>query len=156
MGPVFAFDVCVVVFLVFSGTRKLHRFISFFEIIVEEMVEEFSAIIEIYTEDVKREGVFHIFDLPGNFPETFTVGGTLFCPAGGNVDGIGGKSVDSLDGTSAVSNSVCFKEPGSEFIPLSCFNRDMVFEKETGLGGASSFAAVEVFDGFEDAFDGGR
>lgn len=36
--PVLDFGVCVVVFVVFSGTCEVNRFISFFEIIVEEML----------------------------------------------------------------------------------------------------------------------
>jgi hypothetical protein len=53
-----------------------------------------------------------------------------------------------------MSNGVCFKEPGLEFIPLSCFDGDMVFEQESGFGGALSFAAVETLYGFEKAVDG--
>lgn len=62
MGPVFPFDMSVIVFLVFSGACELDGFVTFFEIVVEEMIEEFAAVIEIDAEDGERQGIFHIFD----------------------------------------------------------------------------------------------
>ena len=156
MGPVFPFDVSIIVFLIFSGAGELDGFFTFEEVIVEETVEEFTAVIEIDAADGKRQGIFHIFDFPRNFAKTLAVGGTLFSPARGNVDGIGGKGVVAFDGGAAVSDGICFKEPGLEFIPLPCFDGDVVFEQESGFGGALSFAAVETLYGFEKAVDGRR
>ena len=54
MGPVFSFDVGVVVFLVFSGASELDGFFTLDEVVKEKAVEKFSAVIEIDTEDGKR------------------------------------------------------------------------------------------------------
>ena len=156
VGPVFPFDVGVVVFLVFSGASELDGFVSFPEIVEEEMIDKFSSVVKVNAEDRKRQGIFHIFDLPGDFAKSFAVGGTLLGPSRGNVDGIGGKGVVAFKGSAAVSDSVGFKESGSKFIPLVCFDGNVAFEKEPGFRGASAFAAVEVFDGFEQPVNSRR
>ena len=53
-----------------------------------------------------------------------------------------------------MSDGVRFKESGSEFIPLSCFNGDVVLEKESRFRGTASLATVEVFDRFKGPIDG--
>ena len=156
MGPVFTFDVGIVVFLVFSGASELDGFIALLKVIEEKAVDEFAAVIEIDAEDNERQGIFHIFDLLRDFTETFAVGGSLFGPAGGNVDGIGGNGVMAFYGAAAVGDGVCFKKTRFEFIPLFCFDGDVMFEEESWFGGASSFAPVEPLDGFEKTVDGGR
>ena len=55
-----------------------------------------------------------------------------------------------------MSHGVCFKESGPEFVPLPCFDGDVALEKEAGFRGASAFASVEVFDGFEQPVNGWR
>lgn len=153
VGPVFPFDVGVVVFLVFSGASELDGFISFPEIVEEEMIDKFSSVVKVNAEDRKRQGILHIFDFLCDFAEAFAIGGTLLGPARGNVDGIGGKGVVAFDGGAAVSDSVGFKESRPEFVPLPCFDGDVALEKEPGLGGALSFASVETLYGFEKAVD---
>ena len=118
MSPVFSFDVGVVIFLVFSGASELDWFFPFPEIVEEEMIDKFSSVVKVNAEDRKRQGVFHIFDLPGDFAESFAVGGALLGPTCGNVDGIGGKGVVAFDGGAAVSDSVGFKESRPEFVPI--------------------------------------
>lgn len=156
VGPVFSFDVSVVIFLVFSGASELDWFFSFPEIVKEEMIDKFSSVVKVNAEDRKRQGFFHIFDFPCNFAEAFAVGGALLGPARGNVNGIGGKRVGAFEGGTAVSHGVCFKESGPKFVPLPCFDGDVALEKEPGFRGASAFASVEVFDGFEQPVNGWR
>ena len=80
----------------------------------------------------------------------------MFGPAGGDVDGIGGKGVGSFESGAAVSYGIGFKESWPEFVPLPCLDRDVVFEKESGFCGAPSFAPIEMFDGLEKPVDGRR
>ena len=118
----------VVVFLVFSGASELDGFVSFPEIVEEEMIDKFSSVVKVNAEDRKRQGIFHIFDLPCNFAKAFAVGGALLGPTRGNVDGIGGKGVVAFESGAAVSDSVGFKESGPEFVPLPCFDGDVALE----------------------------
>jgi len=148
VGPVFSFDVGVVVFLIFPGACELDWFFTFEEVVEEKAVKELPAVIKVDAEDGERQGIFHIFDFSSNFAESFAVGGTLFSPSGGDVDGIGSEGVVAVYRASTVSDGVGFKESGSEFVPLSCFDGDVVFEKESWFCGAPSFASIEVFNGF--------
>ena len=156
MGPVFTFDMGVVIFLVGPCACELDGFFAFEEVVEEESVEELSAVIEIDTEDNEGQGIFHIFNLSGDLAESLAVGGSLFGPTGGDVDGIGGEGVGAFEGGTAVGDGVCFQESGSKFVPLPCFNGDVMLEKEPWFSGASAFASVEMFDGLEKSIDGWR
>lgn len=156
MSPVFTFDVSVIVFLIGSGACELDGLLAFEEVVIEETVEELPAVIKVNAEDGKRQRIFHIFDFPCDFTESFAVGGPLFGPAGGDVDGIGGEGVGAFESGTAVNNGIGFKESGSKFVPLPCFDGDVVFEKESWFCGASAFASVEMFDRLEKSVDSGR
>lgn len=157
MSPVFPFDVGVIVFIVRTRTCKLDRVVSFSEIVVEEMIDEFTAVVKVDAEDGKRERIFHILDLSGDFCETFAVSGALLRPVGGDVDRVGGKGINTVYGGTAMSDGIGFQESRFKFIPLVGFDRDVMFEEKSWLGGAAAFTAVEFSNGAERAVDrGGR
>ena len=95
MGPVFAFDVGIVVFVISPGTGELDGDFAVEEIFQEGLIEKFIAVVGVEAKDWERQGGFNIFYLSGDFPVTDTIGGALLIPTGGNVDGVEGNSVDT-------------------------------------------------------------
>ena len=55
VGPVFSFDVSVVIFLVFSGASELDGFFPFLEVVEEKMIDKFSSVVKVNAEDRKRQ-----------------------------------------------------------------------------------------------------
>ena len=155
MGPIFAFDVGVIVFVISSRAGELDRLFTFSEIVVEEMVNEFTSIVKVDTEDSERQRIFHILNLSSNFCETLAVGGALLRPVGGDIDRVGGKGINTVYRVTAMSHSICFKESGFEFIPLVSFNRDVMFEEKPWFGRTAAFAAVKFSNGPKRVIDGG-
>ncbi|MDP3947085.1 MAG: hypothetical protein Q8Q41_00120 [bacterium] len=63
MGPVFLFDVGVIVFVIGSASGELDGLFSFGKVSLEVIVEELSSIIAIKAEYREREDFFDVFDL---------------------------------------------------------------------------------------------
>ena len=86
MGPVFLFDVGVVVFVIGSASGELHRVFPIGKMSHQVIVEELSSVIAIEAEYGEGEGFFDIFDLFEDASFTFAPHGTLFGPSGGDID----------------------------------------------------------------------
>ncbi len=125
MSPVFLFHMGVVIFVVGPAASKLDRTVSLCKMFQEVMIQEFRAIIRIEAKQGERERCFDLFDLfeDGGFP--FSPNGSLFRPAGSNVDTVNGVSEHSGEGLAAMGNGVGFEKAGARFIPLVSFDRDM-------------------------------
>jgi hypothetical protein len=63
VGPVFLFDMGVVIFVIGPASGELDGLFSLGEVFGEGSVEELMAVIAIEAEDGKREGFFDVFDL---------------------------------------------------------------------------------------------
>ena len=63
MGPVFLFDVGVVIFAVGSAACKADRVRAVQEMAHEMVVEEFRAVVTVKAEDGKRERLFDVTEL---------------------------------------------------------------------------------------------
>src|SRR5512135_3204612 len=90
MGPVFLFYVSVIVLMVRSASSKLHGLISLGKVPHQMPIQELRAIIGVKSEQRKRQGVFDILELPQDVCFAFPPDGSLFCPAGGHIDGVDG------------------------------------------------------------------
>ena len=128
VGPVFLFDVGVVLFVVGAGAGELDGFFSLGEVAVEVVVEEFGAVIAVEAEEGEGQGFFDIFDLFQDSGFSFTPGGALFGPAGSDIDAVDGVGKHAGEGFSAVGDGVGFEKAGEGFIPLVGFNGDLVSE----------------------------
>lgn len=139
----------VVVFLVGAGTREGNGFFAFLAVFDEMPVEELMAVVGI--EAAKREGQrsFNVFDLFKVAAFTCAPDSALFDPASGDVHGI--KSTNELSGgrSPAVRDSIYFDESWFRFFPLPCFNRDVIAQKSSGLGGRESNKFVFATRGLE-------
>ena len=92
VGPVFLFDVSVVLFMVGAAAGELDGLFPLGEVAIEVVVEEFGAVVAVEAEEREGERFFDVFDLGQDVRFTFAPDGSLFGPAGGDinaVDGIG-------------------------------------------------------------------
>ena len=128
MGPVFLFDMGVILFVVGAAAGELDGFFSLGEVAVEVVVEEFGAVIAVEAEEGEGQGFFDIFDLGQDAGFSFTPGGPLFGPGGGDIDAVDGVGEHSGEGIPAVGDGVCFEEAGAGFIPLVGLDGDMLAE----------------------------
>jgi hypothetical protein len=90
VGPVFLFDMSVVVFVVGTGASELDGVFSICEMFEEVIVEELAAIVAIEAEQGEGQRVFDLFDLLQDIRFAFSPYSSLFRPAGGNVNAVNG------------------------------------------------------------------
>jgi len=90
VGPVFLFDVGVVVFVVGAGASELGGLFSLGEVFEEVIIEELASVIAIEAAKGEGQGSFDVFDLLEDVGFTFSPDGSLFGPTGGNIDAIQG------------------------------------------------------------------
>ena len=155
MGPVFLFDVGVVFFVVGAAASKLDGFGALREMAVEVVVKEFGAVVAIEAEEREREKGLDMLDLLEDIGLAFAPDGSLFGPAGGDIDGVEGVGEHAREGIAAVGDGIGFEEAGARLIPLVGLDGDLVAEQGTGFGGrAASFFVVDAGGG-KDAVDGG-
>ena len=110
MGPVFLFDVRVVIFVIGPASGELDGLFSFGKVPLEVIVEELAAIITIEAEDGERKGFFDVFDLFQDPCFTFSPYGALFGPSGGYIYEVDGIDVHSERGIATMSDRIGFEE----------------------------------------------
>ena len=90
MGPVFLFDVSVVIFVVGSGASELDGAFSLNEMLQEVIIEKLATIVAIKAEQGEGQRLFDLFDLFEDIGFPLSPDGSLFRPAGGNVNAVNG------------------------------------------------------------------
>ena len=96
-----------------------------------------------------------MFDLFEDVGFPFSPDGSLFRPAGGNVNAVKGIGEHTGEGLAAMGDGISFEETGARFIPLVSFDRDMFSDEGSRFGGRS--ASFFIFDPSrkKEAVDGG-
>ncbi len=155
MGPVFLFDMSIVLIVVGAAAGELDGLGSLGEVAEEVVVKEFGSVIAVEAEEGKRERGFDVADLFQDTGFAFAPNGSLFGPASGDIDSVDGVGEHSGEGIAAVGDGVCFEEAGAGFIPLISFDGDLVTQEGTGFGGGAASFFVGDASGAEDAVDGG-
>ena len=89
------------------------------------IIEELATIVAIKAKQGKGQILFDLFDLFEGVRFSFAPEGSLFGPAGGNIDAIDGIGEHTGEGVSAMGDGVGFEEAGLGFIPLIGFDRDL-------------------------------
>jgi len=126
VGPVFLFDMGVVLFVVGAAAGEVDGVFSLGEVAVEVVVKEFGAVIAVEAEEGKGQGFFDIFDLGQDAGFAFSPGGALFVPGGGDVEAVDGVGEHAGERIAAVGDGVSFEEAGAGFIPLVGLDGDLV------------------------------
>jgi hypothetical protein len=80
----------VVIFVVGPGASKLDGVFSICEMFEEVIVEELTAIVAIEAEQGEGQRFFDLFDLFEDVSFPFSPDGSLFRPAGGNINAVNG------------------------------------------------------------------
>ena len=122
MGPVFLFDVGVVVFVIGSASGELDGLFSISEVPEEVIVKELAAVIAIKAADGEREVFFDVLDLFQDARLALSPYCPLFCPAGSDIDEVNGVGVHSLRGIATMSDGIGFEEARARFVPLIGFD----------------------------------
>lgn len=134
VGPVFAFDMSVVIFLVLTASSVLDRSMSMGEVFKKGPVQEFTSIVAIETTDAEGQPCFNALNRLENPLFAFTPDSGLLGPTGGNVGDIDGIDEHSSHRGTAVGHSIGFKKSGDVFIPLIGFDRDVLLQQRSWFG----------------------
>jgi len=145
VGPVFLFDVGVVIFVIGPAAGELDRFFSLFKVAIEVVVEEFGSVVAVEAEEGEGQRSFDVLDLLEYGSFSFPPDGSLFGPAGGDVHAVDGVGEHTGEGIAAMGYGVGFEEAGVGFIPLVGLDGDLVAEEGSGFGGgAASFFVLDA------------
>jgi hypothetical protein len=89
------------------------------------VIEKLAAIVAIEAKQGKGQSLFDLFDLFEGVRFSFAPDGSLFGPAGGNIDAINGIGEHTGEGVAAMGDGVGFEKAWSGFVPLIGFDRDL-------------------------------
>jgi len=154
VGPVFLFDVGVIVFVVSSASGELDGLFSLSEVSEEVVIEELGSVVTIEAEQWEGQGSFDIFDLFQDVGFSFPPDGALFGPAGGNIDAVNGIGEGAREGFSAMGDSISFEEAGSGLVPLVSLDGDVFSEESSWFGGGTPSFLILDTNGTEESIDG--
>ena len=125
MGPVFLFDMSVIIFVISAATGKVDGTLSFGKVSQEVVIEELASIVAIKSKQGEGQGLFDLFNLIEGISFPFTPDGPLFSPAGSYVDTVDGIGEHAGEGISAMGDGVGFEKAGFGFVPLIGFDGDL-------------------------------
>ena len=145
VSPVFLFDVSVIIFVIGTASGELDGLFSLSKMFEEVMVEELRSVVTIEAQQGERQAGFDIFDLLQDIRFSFSPDGSLFGPAGGDVDAVNRIGEGATEGFSAMGDGIGFEEAGVGLIPLVGLDGDMFSEKGSWFGsGAASFLVLDT------------
>jgi hypothetical protein len=154
VGPVFLFYVSVIIFVVGSASGELDGLFSLGKMSEEVVIEELGSVVTIEAQQGERQGGFNIFELLQDICFSFSPDGSLFGPAGGDIDAVDGIGEHAPEGFSAMGDGIGFEEAGVGLVPLVGLDGDVFSEKGSWFGGgAASFLVLDT-DGTEESIDG--
>ena len=144
MGPVFLFDVGIVVFMISPASGELDGLFSVSKVSQEMVVEEFAAIVAIEAADGEWEVFLDVSDLFQDLGFSLSPDGALFSPSGGDIDEVDGIGIHTGDGIAAMSDRIGFEKAGMCFVPLIGFDGDLFSQEGSGFGGGPApFCVLE-------------
>jgi hypothetical protein len=155
MGPVFLFDMGVVIFAVRTAAGEVDGLGAVEEMTHEVVVEKLGAVVAVKPEEFEGERLFDVTELFQDIGFAAAPDSALFAPSGGNVDTVDGIGELASHGLPAVSDGIGFKEAGPGLIPLVGAHGDLVTQKGAWFGGATPTVAVAHTNGSEQPVDGG-
>ena len=145
MGPVFLFDMGVIVFVVSTASGELDGLFSLGKVSQEVVIEKLGAVVRIEAKQGERQGSFDIFDLFQDVTFSFTPDGPLFGPTGGDINTVKGISEHAGEGLSAMGDGIGFEETGAGLVPLVGLDGNVISEESPWFsGGTASFLIPET------------
>src|SRR5271157_3844509 len=110
MGPVLLLDMGVIVFMIGPASGKLHGLLSLVKVPHQMPIQELGAVIAIKPKQRERQGVFDILDLPEDLCFAFAPDRSLFCPAGGYINGVYSIGKLAEESLAAMGDGIGFQE----------------------------------------------
>ena len=126
VGPVFLFDMSVVIFLVRPGASEIHGAVSIGKIADEMVVEELGAVITIEGQQWKGQRVFNVRHFFEDITRAFVPHGTAFGPGGMDIGHDKAPGEIARKAVAAVSDSIGFHETRAGDVPVVGTDRDLV------------------------------
>lgn len=154
VGPVFLFDVGVIIFVVSSASGELDGLFSLGKMSEEVMIEKLGSVVTIEAKQGERQGSFDIFDLLQDVTFSFSPDGSLFSPAGGDIDAVNGIGEHAREGLSAMGDGIGFEEAGAGLVPLVGLDGDVFSKEGFWLGGGAASFLILGPDGAEESVNG--
>jgi hypothetical protein len=154
MGPVLLFDVGVIVFVVSTASGELDGLFSLGKVSQEVVIEKLGAVVRIEAKQGERQGSFDIFDLFQDVSFSFTPDGSLFGPAGGDIDAVQGVGEHAREGLSAMGDGIGFEEAWAGLVPLVGLDGDVLSEERSGFSGGTASFLILGTDGTQESIDG--
>jgi hypothetical protein len=140
--------------MVGSASGELDGLFSLSKMSEEVVIEELGSVVTIEAKQGERQGCFNIFDLLQDVTFSFSPDGSLFGPAGGDIDAVDGIGEHAAEGLSAMGDGIGFEEAGVGLVPLVGLDGDVFSEKGSWLGGGTASFLVLDTDGMEESIDG--
>ena len=134
MGPVFLFDMGVVVFVIGPAAGKVDRLFAIGKMTQEVIIEKLAAIIGIKPQDRKRKHCFDVFDLIQDAFFTFSSYSPLFGPARSDINEVNGVGEHSQKRFATMGHRVGFQEPWAGYVPLVGVYGDFFSEQRSRFG----------------------
>jgi hypothetical protein len=125
VGPIFLFDVGIVIFVMGAATGELNGVCPFGKMSEEVIIQEFGSIIAIEPQQGEGKRFFDLLDLFEDPCFSLSPDRSLFSPVGGNIDAANRIGQHPEEGFTAMGDGVGFEETGTGFVPLVGFNGDL-------------------------------
>jgi len=154
MGPVFLFNMGIVIFVVSTAAGEGDWGGSITEVAQEVMVKELGSVVAVKAKKGERERLFDMADLQQDIGFAAAPDGALFAPAGGNVNTVNGMGELAGHGLTAVGDSVGLKEARLCLVPLFSGNGDLVTKQGSWFGSATTAVLVTHTNWFKQSIDG--
>ena len=142
MGPVFLFDMGVIVFVIGSASGELDGAFSLGKMTKEMVVEELRSVIAIKPQQREGQSVLDVVDLLEDAGFSLSPDRSLFAPAGGDIDTVNGVGEHPREGLSTVGDGIGFEKTGTRFVPLVGLDGDMFSQEGSWFGGGSAAFAI--------------
>ena len=142
MGPVFLFDMGVIVLVIGSASGELDGAFSLGKMTKEMVVEELRSVIAIKPQQREGQSVLNMVDLLEDARLPLSPNRSLFAPAGSDIDTANGVGEHPRQGLAAVGDGIGFEKTGARFVPLVGVDGDMFFQEGSWFGGGSASFAV--------------
>ena len=110
VGPVLLLDMGVIVLVIGPASGKLHGLISLVKVLHQMPIQEFRAVIAVKPKQRERQSVFDLLDLREDLCFAFAPDRSLFCPAGGNIDGVDGVDEMAEESLPAMGDGIGLQE----------------------------------------------
>ena len=142
-GPILLFDMGLIVFLV--GTRTCEGDLLIQAIVIEQVIDEFGAIIGVNSKQIEGQIWPHGSDRAANRLLAAPTQSNWLSPASTQVGAGQGVQEWSYGRVSTMCHQVYFQKAGFVFVPVSKgTHRDVLFEQAARFGGTQARRVVEA------------